>query len=336
MTITEAPLVIEPVEQPIRKSLLGKKATRRIGLTSLQIIMTLILLTFLLPTLWMISSSLKVSNEVFAHPIVWIPKDPQWKNYTKLFTIPPFNIFSTISNTSPKWLQERLKAPPLSSLEKVWNQPLMPKVILNTLIVTGMAVLGTIVSSFSTGYAFARLRWPGKNFWFALMIATMLLPEVITLLPRFLIFRDLGWIDTFKPLIVPYWLGATTLYIFLVVQFLRGLPLELEEAALIDGANRFQIMTQIILPLAKPVIATIAVFAVIQHYNSFLEPMIYLNSMDNWTLAIAIRAINDSNVQNWELVFSAGTLMLVPVLILFVIAQRYFVQGIAMTGFGGR
>jgi ABC-type glycerol-3-phosphate transport system permease component len=168
------------------------------------------------------------------------------------------------------------------------------------------------------------------------MIATMMLPEVITLIPRFLVFRWLDWIDTFLPLIVPYWAGASALYIFLVHQFFRGLPMELEEAALIDGANRIQILTQILIPLSKPVIATVAVFALIQHYNSFLEPLIYLNGMDKWTLALGIRAINDSNVQNWELVFAAGTVMLAPVLALFVIAQRYFVQGIAMTGFGGR
>jgi multiple sugar transport system permease protein len=249
----------------------------------------------------MISSSLKVSTEVFAHPIVWIPKNPHWENYRKIFDVLPFGLFAK-----------------------------------NTLIVTGMAVLGTIVSSVMVGYAFARLRFPGRKLWFALMIATMMLPEVVTLVPRFVLFRQFGWIDTMKPLIVPYWFGATALYIFLVHQFFRGIPVELEEAALIDGANRLQILVRILLPLSKPVIATIAVFALIQHYNSFLEPLIYLNSMDNWTLALGIRAINDSNVKNWELVFAASTVMLAPVFLLFVLAQRYFVQGIAMTGFGGR
>ncbi len=292
---------LQPIEKPIRQPLLSQKRWRKIGLITLQIVMSIILISFLVPTLWMISSSLKASTEVFANPVVWIPRDPQWENYVKIFERLPFGKFA-------------------------WN----------TFVVTGMAVLGTVVSSLMVGYAFARLRWPGRQFWFALMIATMLLPEVITLVPRFLIFRQLDWIDTFKPLIVPYWLCSTTLYVFLVHQFFRGIPIELEEAALIDGANRFQILTQILLPLSKPVIATIAVFAVIQHYNSFLEPLIYLNSMDNWTLALGIRALNDSNAQNWEQVFAAGTVMLAPVLVLFVIAQRYFVQGIAMTGFGGR
>ena len=273
----------------------------KINIGILQIVMTIVLISFLVPTFWMISSSLKASTEIFVHPIKWIPTDPKWENYVKIFQLLPFARFA-------------------------WN----------TFVVTGLAVLGTVVSSMMVGYAFARLRWPGRQFWFGLMIATMLLPEVTTMIPRFLIFRELNWVDTFYPLIVPYWLGVSALYTFLVVQFLRGIPMELEEAALIDGANRFQILTQILLPLSKPVIATIAVFSVIQHYNSFLEPLIYLNSMDKWTLALGIRALNDSNVQNWELVFAGGTLMLVPVLLLFIFAQRYFVQGITMSGFGGR
>jgi ABC-type glycerol-3-phosphate transport system permease component len=291
-----------PAQETTTRLPLIKPGTKRVfGLSVLQVVMTIVLITFLVPTLWMVSSSLKASTEIFVHPMVWIPRSPQWKNYLEIFRVLPFGKFA-------------------------WN----------TFVVTGLAVLGTVVSSMMCGYAFARLRWPGRQFFFGLMIATMLLPEVITLVPRFLIFRQLNWIDTFYPLIVPYWLGATALYIFLVVQFLRGIPMELEEAALIDGASRIQILTQILLPLSKPVIATIAVFALIQHYNSFLEPLIYLNSMDKWTLALGIRALNDSNVQHWEWVFSSGTLMLAPVLIVFIFAQRYFIQGITMTGFGGR
>ena len=130
--------------------------------------------------------------------------------------------------------------------------------------------------------------------------------------------------------------GVDALYVFLIQQFFRGIPMELEEAALIDGAGRIRILSEILLPLCKPVIVTVAVFALLQHYNSFLEPLCYVNSMDKWTLALGIRAINDSNAANWELVFSAGTVMVAPMILLFVMAQRYFVQGIAMTGFGGR
>lgn len=281
--------------------LIRHKTIQKIHLVVLQIVLTLFLITFLLPAIWMVSSSLKASTEVFAHPIVWIPERPQWNNYARIFEILPFGRF-------------------------LWN----------TILVTGLAVLGTVISSLLVGYSFARLHWPGKNLFFALMISTMFLPEIVTLIPRFMIFRELKWIDTFYPLTVPHWFAVNAVYIFLVNQFLRGLPVELEEAALIDGANRFQILTQIIIPLSKPVIASITVFALLQHYNSFIEPLIFLRSMDNWTMALGIRALNDTNVQNWELVFAAGTMMVAPVLVLFVFAQRYFVQGIALTGFGGR
>jgi multiple sugar transport system permease protein len=274
---------------------------RKLWLVVLQIIMTAVVVSFLIPTIWMVSSSLKHTTEVFAHPIVWIPKNPQWKNYIKIFDVLPFAKF-------------------------IWN----------TLIVTGLAVLGTVLSSVLVGYSFARLRWPGRNVFFGLMVSTMMLPAVVTLIPLFIEFRWFDWIDTFKPLIVPYWFAASTLYVFLLHQFFRGLPKELEEAALIDGANRIQILYRILLPLSKPVLATIVVFSLIQHYNDFMSPLIYLNSMDKWTLALGIRAINDSNVKNWELVFAAGTLMFTPVFLLFTFAQRYFVQGIALTGFGGR
>lgn len=285
----------------ISQPLVHRKTAQKIYLVVLQIALTLFLLTFLLPAIWMVSSSLKASTEVFAHPIVWIPERPQWNNYARIFEILPFGRF-------------------------LWN----------TILVTGLAVLGTVISSVMVGYSFARLNWPGKNLFFGLMISTMFLPEIVTLIPRFMIFRELKWIDTFYPLIVPHWFAVNAVYIFLVNQFLRGLPIELEEAALIDGANRFQILTQIIIPLSKPVIASITVFALLQHYNAFIEPLIFLRSMDNWTMALGIRALNDTNVQNWELVFAAGTMMVAPVLVLFIFAQRYFVQGIALTGFGGR
>jgi ABC-type glycerol-3-phosphate transport system permease component len=284
-----------------RPAVSRKVLIEKVGLIVLQIIMTLVVISFLIPTIWMVSSSLKHTTEVFAHPIVWIPKNPQWKNYIKIFENLPFGTF-----------------------------------ILNTAIVTGGAVLGTIVSSIMVGYSFSRLNWPGRNILFGVMISTMMLPAVVTLIPLFIEFRSFDWIDTFKPLVVPFWFASSTLYVFLIIQFFRGLPIELEEAALIDGANRIQILARILIPLSKPVLATILVFSLIQHYNDFLSPLIYLNSMDNWTLALGIRALNDTNVKNWELVFSAGTLMFTPVFLLFVFAQRFFVQGIALTGFGGR
>lgn len=277
-----------------------------IWLVFLQLFLTLLLITFLTPALWMVSSSLKASTEVFAHPIVWIPETPQWHNYSRLFEILPFHTFA-------------------------WN----------SLVVVVFAVLGTLFSSILVGYSFARLEWPGRDFWFGVLVTSLMLPEVITLVPRFMLFSHFKWIDTLLPLIVPFWFGATPgtpLYIFLARQFFKGLPIELEEAALIDGASRWRILVQVVLPLSKPVIATVAVFAMLQHYTDFMHPLIYLSSLDNWTLPLGVSALNaeESFRSGWELVFVAGTLMTLPMVLLFIFAQRYFVQGIAMTGFGGR
>ncbi len=248
-----------------------------VRLGALQLFMTLLVVTFLVPTFWMLSSSLKVSTEVFAHPIVWLPKDPHWNNYVKAFSLLPLTTF-----------------------------------IINTMIIVIFAVAGTVVSSALVAYSFARISWPGRDFWFSLLLATMMLPDIVTLVPRFLIFKNLQWIDTWLPLIVPYWGGIGAIYVFLMRQFFRGIPLELEDAAEIDGANRLRVLVQILLPLSKPVIATVAVFALIQHYNDFMNPLIYINSMDKWPLALGIRAYNDSYAKNWEVVFAASTVMLTP------------------------
>jgi multiple sugar transport system permease protein/sn-glycerol 3-phosphate transport system permease protein len=282
-----------------------KEFFRRVGLILLQILLTLLLITFLIPALWMFSSGLKVSTEVFAHPIVWIPESPRWANYAEIFQLPgiPFGRF-------------------------IWN----------TFRVTTIAVIGTIISSSMVAYSFSRLNWPGRDFFFAMLLATMMLPEVIMLIPRFIIFRNLGWIDTLLPITVPYWFAITPIYVFLIRQFFKGIPIELEEAARIDGASRMRILAQIILPLSKPVIASVAVFALLQHYNDYLNPLIYINDIDLWTLPLGIAALNadESMRATWQLLFAASTIMVLPVILVFIFAQRYFVQGIAMTGFGGR
>lgn len=269
--------------------------------TLLQIFLGLLVISFLVPTFWMVSSSLKASTEVFTHPIQWIPESPQWGNYVKAFEILPLATF-----------------------------------IMNTIIIVIFAVAGTVISSALVAYSFARIQWPGRDFWFGLLLATIMLPEVVTLVPRFIIFKNLGWLDTFLPLIVPYWTGISAVYVFLMRQFFRGIPMELEDAASIDGASRLRTLIQILLPLSKPVIATVAVFALIQHYNDYLNPLIYLRSIDKLPIAVGLQFYNDAYAKNWEVVFAASTVMVAPMVIIFIIAQRYFVQGIALTGFGGR
>ncbi|MFN8439449.1 MAG: carbohydrate ABC transporter permease [Caldilineaceae bacterium] len=273
----------------------------RFWLIGLQFLLTVALISFLVPTLWMLSSSLKASTEIFTHPIQWLPRQPEWENYVKIFQLQPLLVF-----------------------------------LRNTLLIVFWAVIGTVLSSALVAYSFARLRWPGRDFWFALLLATMMLPDVVTLAPRFLLFRNLGWLDTFLPLIVPHWFGINAIYVFLIRQFFRGIPMELEDAAAIDGAGRLRVLLQILLPLSLPVIATVAVFALLQHYNDYLNPLIYIRSRELWPLALALQAYNDAYVRNWELVFAASTVMVAPVLVIFIVAQRFFVQGIALTGFGGR
>ncbi len=273
----------------------------RAWLIGLQLLLTFVLITFLTPTLWMVSSSLKASTEIFTHPIQWVPRQPEWENYVKIFELQPLRTF-----------------------------------MVNTLIIVFFAVIGTVISSALVAYSFARIRWPGRDFWFGLLLATMMLPDVVTLVPRFLLFKNLAWLDTFWPLIAPHWFGINALYIFLMRQFFRGIPLELEDAAAIDGAGRLRVLLQILLPLCLPVIATVAVFALLQHYNDYLNPLIYIRSRELWPMALALQAYNDAYVKNWELVFAASTVMVAPVLVIFIIAQRFFVQGIALTGFGGR
>lgn len=290
-----------------------KQTKQTLGLVFLQIFATLLVISFLLPTIWMISSSLKLSTEIFVVPIKWIPDNPRWQNYVDAFNMPGL----------PMW-------------RFAWN----------TLIVVTLSVLGTVVSSVMVAFSFARINWPGRSIMFGIMLATLMLPAIVTLIPRFIMFKDFGWINytipvldlyfPWLPLVVPPWFAAGGFSVFLMYQFLRGIPDDLDEAAKMDGAGRIQILTQILLPLCKPVLATITVFALIQYYNEFMEPLIYLGKLDSWVLALGIRAFNDTNVQNWELVFAASTAMLFPVLFLFIVAQRYFVQGITMTGFGGR
>jgi ABC-type glycerol-3-phosphate transport system permease component len=297
-----------------------RRTMNRLGLIGLQILMTVILITFLGPTIWMVSSSLKTPNEIFAVPIVWLPQNPQWGNYAEAMSLLPFGRFA-----------------------------------LNTFKISIVSVIGVTLSAAMVAYSFARLRWPGRDFFFGMLLGTMMLPEIITLIPMFIQFRVLGWTKpgnvlglfppnhplgfplNYLPLTVPFWLALAPLYVFLMRQFFKSIPMELEEAALVDGASRFRILFNIILPLSKPVLATVAVFAFLQSYNDFLQPLIYINARNNWTLALGLRALNDVQMTgNWHLLFAASTVVLLPILLVFIIAQRYFVQGIATTGFGGR
>lgn len=253
------------------------------------------------PLVWLISTSLKEPSAIFQLPPKWIPNPIRWQNYPEALTAQPFGRF-----------------------------------FLNTVFITILATLGTLITASMTAYGFARLRFPLRGFWFALMLSTLMLPSIVTLIPTFILFRQLDWIDTFYPLIVPFWFGGGPFFIFLLRQFFLTIPLELDEAARIDGASNYRIYWQIILPLAQPALATVMIFSIINHWNEFILPLIYLHSIEKWTMAIGLQGFSDIYSTQWHWLMAGSTVMVMPLIILFFSAQRYYLEGIHMTGLGGR
>jgi multiple sugar transport system permease protein len=196
--------------------------------------------------------------------------------------------------------------------------------------------LGTLITASMMAFAFARLRFPGRGFLFGLVLSTIMLPGIVTLIPTFIVFRYLGWINTLLPLIVPSWFGGGAFNIFLIRQFFMTLPYDLDEAARIDGASNFRIYWNILLPLSKPVLATVAIFSFIYHWNDFFHPLIYLQDTSKWTMAIGLQGFKDLYSTSWNLMMAASTAMITPLLVLFFLAQHYFVSGIHLTGIAGR
>jgi multiple sugar transport system permease protein len=259
-------------------------------------ILILLGLVFIAPFAFMVSTSLKADQQIFTSRIEWIPRPVMWKNYAAALQYFPF------------WIYLR-----------------------NTLIICVGSVVGTVISAALPAYGFARLRWKGRDALFILMIATIMLPSQVTLLPQFLMFRSLGWSGTFLPLIVPAFFG-NAFSIFLLRQFFLGIPQELSDAARIDGCSEFGILWRIILPLAKPAIATIALFAFMGAWTDFQGPLIYLHDEKLYTLAIGLNSFLGRHGGEWNLLMAASTVVTVPLILVFFFAQRTFVQGIALTG----
>lgn len=268
--------------------------------TGLYVVFAAASVLYLLPFAWMLSTSLKLSGRELTMPPQWIPNPVVWENYPKAMTIVPMLVF-----------------------------------LRNTLTITVVATILGLLTASLAGYAFARLRFPGRDVLFSLCLATLILPGVVTLIPEFLIFKQIGWINTLLPLIVPWSLGGNAFAVFLFRQYALTIPLDLDEAARVDGADAFRIWWSVLLPLARPVLATIAILSVIHHWNDFLRPLVYLNSVSVRTVALGLSMFKSEYLVEWNLMMAASTLMLIPILVLFFFAQRYFVQGIVMTGIKG-
>lgn len=257
------------------------------------------LILMFIPLAWTISTSLKKPGEVFLFPPTFIPSEIIWHNYVDAVTAIPF--FQYLGNT---------------------------------VLITGLSVLGKVISVTLVAFAFARLRWWGRDTLFLIMLSTLMLPPHVTLVPQFILFKNLGWINTFLPLIIPQFFGGPWLT-FLVRQFLLTLPRDLDDAARIDGCSSFGLFWRIILPLARPAILIIVIFVFNSTWNEFLLPLIYLQSQENFTLALGLRLFQGEASTSWHLLMAASLLTMLPVLILFFAAQKYFMQGIVFTGVKG-
>lgn len=280
-----------------------KKASRfHIGMTHLALIA--LGFVFVMPLLWMVSTALKPIDETMKSPPVWIP--------SKL-------IFSNFTDAVTKGVDELGFYPFL-----VYGR--------NTLLITILTVSGAVFANSLVAYAFARLKWPGRDAFFSLTLATMMIPFPILMVPTFGLFRELGWVGTFKPLWVPAWFGSA-FSIFLLRQFFRTIPMELSEAAIIDGCSEFRTFTDVILPLAKPALAVVALFTFMGSWNDFLGPLIYLTDQKSFTLSVGLQFFQSQHGgTQWNLLMAAALIVIAPVMIVFFFAQRVFIQGIATTG----
>ena len=270
------------------------KTSNLIWKTIVYLILSIGAIMMLFPLFWMLSVSLMTNIEV-ERIGVWWPEVPQWRNYIDTFTILPFG---------------------------TWTQ--------NTMMITAFTIVGALFSNTLVAYGFARFRAKGRNFLFMVMLGTMMLPSTVTMIPLFTIFRDLGWVNTFLPLIVPAYFG-NAFFIFLLRQFFLGLPSELEDAAKMDGLGTIGILIRIMLPMILPALTTVAIFQFNGAWNDFMGPLIYLNTPDMFTLALGINFFRGQNHVQWNFLMVASLVSMLPSLIIFFVGQKYFIEGISVS-----
>ena len=282
------------------RALASRRVRQAIRNAFMLAILCLLAVAFLMPILWALTASIKGLGEVYQFPPeLWV-RSPRWSNYAEALSKLPFFRF-----------------------------------LANTLVITVAATTGQVLTASMVGYAFARLKWRGRELWFVIMLATMMLPRQILLIPHYLIYKQLGWVNTYKPLIVPAWLGGGAFFIFLFRQFFKGIPREMEEAARLDGASEWQIYWHIFLPNAKPALATVGVMSFIAHWKDFMGPLIYLSDFHKFPISLGLMMYNTLEGSWVNYLMAASVVALGPLVILFFLAQRYFVRGLLLTGSKG-
>jgi multiple sugar transport system permease protein len=284
----------------------GIRAPRRVIAVNVvyYVLLSVAALLFFFPFFWTLTTSLKRPSEVLLFPPRVFPEVPQWHNYVRVFEKVPFL----------RWTG-------------------------NTIFVVTASTLGTLLTASLAAYAFARFEFKIRDPLFIISLGTMMLPSQVTLIPQFVLFHLLDWVDTFRPLWVPAWFGGGAFAIFLLRQFMMTLPRDLDEAAIIDGASHVRIFWNILVPLCKPVLATLAVISIIGRWNDFLGPLIYIRTSDKFTLAVGLNAFRFNSESGGQplqhLLMAASVMATAPLIVLFFSAQQYFVQGIALTGIKG-
>jgi multiple sugar transport system permease protein len=276
----------------------GRSVLRITGRILAYVVVTFGAVVMIAPFLWMLSTSLR-GGSAFQYPPTWIPDPITFDNFREVWTVVDFDRY-----------------------------------LFNSVVVAVAVTVGEVLTSALAAYAFARLRFPGRDALFLMYLATLMIPGQVTIIPNFILMRYLGWINTYQGLIIPT--AFTAFGTFLLRQYFLSIPRELEEAARVDGASYFQVWWRIIMPLASPAIATLGVFSFMGAWNSFLWPFIMVSTSDMRTLTVALRSLQTEYGTEWGMMMAGSLIAMLPMLVIFLFAQRYFVRGIATTGFGGR
>ncbi len=272
---------------------------RRLAVGVVYLVLIALSISFLSPFALMVSTSLKPEDRIFTETIEWIPRPIRWHNYVEALQSFPFLLY-----------------------------------LRNTLFVCALVVVGTVLSSALPAYGFARLRWKGRDVLFLIMLATIMLPAQVTMLPVFVLFRTIGWTGTYLPLVVPPFFGSA-FAIFLLRQFFLTIPQELSDAARIDGCSEWRIFWQIIVPLSVPALATVALFAFIGAWTDFINPLVYLTDENTYTLAVGLQTFVGRHSSEWNLLMAAATVVTLPLMVVFFFTQKLFIEGITLTGIKG-
>lgn len=271
----------------------------KLGRAAITTLLALGCIAFVLPVYTSLAMSLKSPAEL-ATTAAWSwPKQPSFANYSEV-----------------------LSNPNVSFMKLFWN----------TVLIASLATLGTAISSSLVAYAFAKVKFTGRDRLFVVMLSSMMLPAIVTMIPTYVLFKELRWVNTILPLTVPAFFGGGAFNIFLLRQFFMGIPKELDEAAKIEGAGHWTVYSRVVMPLSGSALATVSVFCFIYNWRDFMGPLIYLNDPNTQTLELGLATYNSLRAEQWHLLMAGSTMVMLPLIVIFFVGQRYFVKGIAMTG----